>query len=429
MSWHSIKEESLFKELKSREEGLSDKEAQKRLKIYGQNQLKKIRKLNALKIFLSQFTSFLVILLIIAAAILAVLGEWLDFSAIMGVIILNSLFGFFQEYKAEKAIERLKEMLVPRTKVMRNGKVVELDARNIVPGDVLVLSEGDKIMADCRILESENLQTNEAALTGESTPQEKIAGILPIEVHLAERTNMLYQGTEVVKGNCRAVVVATGMQTEFGRVAELVQKVKQDKNPLREKLDDFAKKIGFIGIGLVIIISFTGFFFRFSLIEIFMTAVSLAVSAVPSSLPIVITITLAIATQRMLKVKSLIRKLPAAETLGRATFICTDKTGTITEEKMQVKVIYANKKILYDFGKEKENELLFKIGILCNNARIEKTKDTEYLIGDPTEKALLLAGEKYGLDKKRETEKNPRIKEFSFSSSRLQSLPSRELLP
>ncbi len=423
MDYHSIKEEQLLKQLKTGDKGLSDEEAEKRLKTYGKNELRKIRKLNALKIFISQFASFLIIILFIAAIISAFLGHWLDFSTILGVVIINSLFGFFQEYKAEKAIENLKNMLVPKTKVFRDSRLTEIDSRDLVPGDILILSEGDKIMADARIISSENLQVNEAVLTGESFPKEKKGGILKIELALADRTNMLFEGTEIARGKCRALVVSTGMGTEFGKIAGLIQEIKPEKNPLKEKLDSFAKNLSFAAIGLIIFVSFIGIAYGFDKLEIFMISISLAVSAIPEGLPVVITITLALATQKMLKVNTLIRKLPAAETLGRATFICVDKTGTITEEKMQVRKIYVNNKQTEKFEKNKETEILFKIGILCSNTRLEEEEDgsgniQEYIIGDPTEKALLLAADKYGLDKKIETEKNMRIKEFPFSSER-----------
>jgi Ca2+-transporting ATPase len=423
MDWHTIKEEEVISQLKTRKEGLSPNEARKRLKKYGENQLKKTKKLNALKIFLSQFASFLIIVLIIASIISAFLNHWIDFSVILIIVFLNSFLGFFQEYKAEKAIEKLKKMLVPKVKVIRNNKIEQIDSRKIVPGDILVLNEGDKVMADARIIQCENLQINEAPLTGESNPEEKQTGVLKKETTLADRTNILYQGTEVVRGTAKAVVVATGMSTEFGKVAKMVQEVKQEKNPFKEKLDRFAKKLGVIIIGLIIIVSIIGYFLGFDKLQIFLTAVSLAVSAIPEGMPAVITITLALATKRMLKVKSLIRKLPAAETLGRTTVIASDKTGTMTEEKMQVKSIFVNGKPSNKFKKNKQIEFLFKIGILCNNARLEEKNNEngdieEYIIGDPTEKALLMVADKYGLDKKQITEQNPRIKEFPFSSER-----------
>jgi len=417
MDYHSIKEEELLKQLKTDKNGLTSAEAGKRLNTYGPNELKKIRRFNAFKILAGQFTSFLIIILIIAAIISAIAGEVIDSIVIAVVIVINSFLGFNQEYKAERAIEKLKEMLVPKAKAMRNGKVEEIDARELVPGDILILEEGDNISADCRLLHSESLQVNEASLTGESIPEDKMPGILKARIDLADRTNMLYQGTQIVKGKGKAVVIATGMKTEFGKIAEMVQKVQQEENPLKEKINHFARILGIIAIVLIIAITLLGILVGFGALEMFMTSVSLAVSAIPEGLPAVITISLALATQRMLKVKSLIRKLPAAETLGRATYICTDKTGTITEEKMEVRKIFVNGKISSKL-KENQAEFLYKVGILCNNARVEEKQGEEYLIGDPTEKALLSAAKNYGLDKKQETEKQPRVKEFPFSSDR-----------
>ncbi len=417
-NFHAIKEEDLLKQLKTDKNGLSNEEAAKRLKQYGPNELKKIRKLNAFKILINQFTSFLIIILIIAAVISLIAGERTNAFVILLIVVINSFLGFHQEYKAEKAIEKLKNMLVPKAKVMRDGKVMEIDAKSIIPGDILTLEEGDNIMADCRIIDSDSLQVNEAALTGESVAEDKIPGVLKMSIVMADRTNMLYQGTEVVKGNGEAVVVSTGMKTEFGKIAEMVQKVQAEPNPLKEKINSFGKKLGIIAIFLIVLITLLGISFGFEMLIMFETAVSLAVSAIPEGLPAVITISLALATQRMLKVKSLVRKLPAAETLGRATYICTDKTGTITEEKMAVRKIFTNNNFDEKFSKNKATEFLFKVGILCNNARLEKQNNKEYVIGDPTEKALVLVAHEYGLDKKQETESQPKIKEFPFSSDR-----------
>jgi Ca2+-transporting ATPase len=420
MDWHSKKEEQVLRELNSRIEGLAEDEAARRLEKFGKNEIIRTQRLQGLKIFARQFASFLVLILIAASIISGLLGHWIDAIVIMIIVMLNSMFGFYQEYKAEKTIEQLKEMLVPKVKVMRSNKVEEIDAREVALGDILVLTEGDKVMADARIILSENLQVNEAALTGESMPVDKNARILHVGASLVERANMLYQGTETVRGNCKAVVVATGMSTELGKIAELVQKTEPDKNPLGQNLDSFARKMGVTIIVLVTIVSLIGLMLGFDKLQMFMTGVSLAVASVPAGLPAVITVTLALATQRMLKVNSLIRKLPAAETLGRATFICVDKTGTITEEKMQVKKIYVNREITGKFEKDSETELLFRIGVLCNNARFEKSANgiEEYIIGDPTEKALILAAQNYGMNKKKEAEKHARIKEFPFSSER-----------
>lgn len=417
MEFHAIKEDELLKHFKAEKRGLTDEEATKRLNQYGPNELKKIRKLHAFKIFVRQFLSFLIIVLIIAAAISFIAGETADAFVILLIVVINSFLGFHQEYKAERAIENLKNMLVPKARVTRGGKVKEINASELVPGDILILEEGDNITADCRVLQSNSLQVNEAALTGESVAEDKFPSVLKAGVVLADRTNMLYQGTEIVKGNGTAVVVSTGMNTEFGKIAEMVQKIHSERNPLKERIDNFARKLGLIILALIVIVTLLGVTFGFEILVMFETAVSLAVSAIPEGLPAVITISLALATQRMLKVKSLVRKLPAAETLGRTTYILTDKTGTLTEEKMQVRKIFTDNKIIDKFEKNRSVEFLFKTGILSSNARIEYGKK-EYIIGDPTEKALVMAANNYGLNKKQETEKQPRIKEFPFSSER-----------
>jgi Ca2+-transporting ATPase len=251
MNWHVKKEAEIVGELKSSEKGLTEKEAKARILKYGKNELVKIRKLNALKIFLRQYASFLVLILFLAAVVSAVLQHWIDFGVILAVVILNSMFGFFQEYKAERAIERLKEMLISTARVLRNNKVEEIDSREIVPGDILVLREGDRIMADARLLRSENLQTNEAPLTGDSMPQDKKTGRLGADVVLGDRVNMVYKGTEIVRGHARTIVVSSGMDTEFGKIAELVQRVEPEKNPLRERLDSFAKVLGIVALVLI----------------------------------------------------------------------------------------------------------------------------------------------------------------------------------
>ena len=415
--FYTLNEKESLDKLKTDKEGLSSKEAKKRLKEYGQNELIKLRKLNTLKLFFNQFLSLLVLILIVASVISALLGHWVDFYVIMGIVVVNAFFGFFQEYKAEKAIEKLKSMLVPSTKVFRNEKVMEIDSKEIVPGDILVLNEGDKIMADSRIISASSLRVNEAPFTGESVPVDKLIGALKEDIPITSRTNMIYQGTDIVRGNCHAVVVATGMNTEYGKIAELVQEVQPEKNPLRVKLDKFAKNLSIITLILMAIIVVVGITFGFDKFEMFLIAVSLAVSVIPEGLPAVITITLALSTQNMLKINCLIRKLPAAETLGRATVICSDKTGTMTKEKMQVRNTFFNNKFSEKIDKS-SSKLLFKVGALCNNARIEKDKGKEYLIGDPTEQALLLSAREAGFNIKKEDEENHRIKEFPFSSER-----------
>ena len=404
----------VYKNLGSSEKGLTEQEADKRLKKYGKNNIREFKQKSRLKLLLAQFNSFLIYILILAALISFFIGHLLDGIVILIIVLLNGGIGFFQEYKAESIIEKLKESLDYDVFVKRDEKQTEVSSQLLVPGDVLILNSGEKILADCRVIESENLGIDESVLTGESFPVDKENGVLKTAVVLAERTNMLYAGTSVVKGKCVAMVVSTGHETEFGKLAELVQKTEDEISPLEQKMNSFSKKISVAVLIFVAIAFFIGVSSGIDKVEMFLVSVSLAVGAIPEGLPAIIAITLAVAIKRMYKSNTLIRKLSAAETLGRATVICTDKTGTLTEEELSVDKIYASK--VYSL-KDKLNKNLRKvleIGILCNNARDEKDK----ILGDPTETALISAAKKFGFDKKIETEKNPRLKEFIFSSER-----------
>ncbi len=433
--WHGLGKNEAIKKLDSNEQGISSYEADLRLKKYGYNQIKEIHKIKPLVIFLKQFNSLLVYILILAAVISVMLSNVIDAVVISVIIILNSTIGFMQEYKAERIIERLKETLVPYAKVLREGRLEKVIASEIVPGDVIVFSEGDKIMADARLIHEVDLEVNEAVLTGESLPESKSISVLALDTPLTSKTNMVYTGTTVVKGSGKAVVVSTGMSTEFGKIAGLVQKVEDQKTPLQKKLDLFSKQLGIIIIILSAIITLTGIAYGLDKIKMFLLGVSLAVSAIPEGLPAVIAITLAIIVQKMSKANALIRKLPAAETLGRTTVICTDKTGTLTEEKMAVIKLYSGNKLVNIDRKnpEKLNEkikkfndlkMLLKIGVLCNNIKNGSTKDygtkkeREIFIGDPTEKAFIEIAYSAGLIKEYLEEKENIVKEFSFTSSR-----------
>jgi Ca2+-transporting ATPase len=421
--WHSLSEEEVLKKLKTGINGLTEKEAKKRLKEVGKNRIVRIHKIRPFFIFLHQFKSFFVYLLFIAAFLSLLLNHWLDFYVIMGIIILNAFVGFIQNYKAEKAIQNLKKILVPKTKVIRNKVMLEINAEDIVPGDIIILSEGDKITADSRLIEARSLQTSEAILTGESMPVDKIVKKIDVDIGLTDRINMAYSGTSVVRGSAKAVVIGTGMNTELGRIARLVQEVKEGKTPFQKKIDRFARVLGILVIFIAVIVGVIGLYSGIDKVTMFLTSVSLAVAAVPEGLPAVITICLAIAVQRMYRVNSLIRKLGAAETLGRVTMICADKTGTLTQEKITVTdLFYDNKRInvnkLKKRTKEKTLRLLLRIGSLCNNAKFEIFKGKEFFFGDPTEIALLKNSINFGLNKERLAEKEPFIKEFAFTSTR-----------
>ncbi|MBR9706584.1 cation-translocating P-type ATPase [Candidatus Pacearchaeota archaeon] len=416
MDWHALSSKEVVERLDTSTKGLEKEKAGEKLNEYGLNRIKKTRKFSALKVLFDQFKSFLIIILILAAIVLFFIDSQIDAIVIMGIVILNALLGFSQEYKADRAIEQLKKMMTPVAKVMRGGKVMKINSEQIVPGDILILEEGDKIVADARVLVSDGLKVNESALTGESVSQAKHCSRLGLSLALADRINMVYQGTQVVEGGAEVVVVSTGMQTELGKISGLVQEIKAEKNPFKDNLDRFAKKVGiFILILAAGIISLMMFKQSAELVEAFLVGVSLAVSAIPEGLPAVISLGLVFATKRMIKKNVLVRKLPASETLGRVTVICTDKTGTLTEEEMKVTRIYAN-------GKDnpvKGKDLLLKIGVLCNKARLEKDDSgNEYTLGDPTEIALVLSAKDSFLDKAQLEKQESKIKEFPFNSER-----------
>ncbi|MBT7102662.1 HAD-IC family P-type ATPase [archaeon] len=402
MDWHAAAPEVVLKRLKSSEKGLTEDGVQKKFAEYGKNVIRKFKRKSKLMVFLGQFNSLLVYILILAAIVSGLIGHIVDAVVIMIIVFLNSGIGFYQEYKAEEIIDKLRKSLKYKVLVLRDGVQKEIDSKFLVPGDIVILNAGDKILADCRILESENLQTNEAVLTGESFPISKIGDILGKDIILAERKNILYAGTSIVRGKSKAIVVATGKETEFGKLADLVQMTVDEKMPLEKKVDSFSKKIAIAILILVSVAFAIGVSVGIDKIEMFLVSVSLAVGAIPEGLPAIIAITLAVAIKQMHKANTLIRRLPAAETLGRATVICTDKTGTLTEEELTVEKVYGNKK------------RTLKVGILCNNARDEK----DNILGDPTEVSLVKVAKKFGLDKAKETEKNPRVKEFPFSSER-----------
>jgi len=416
MNYHALTAKEVIKNLLSSKDGLTDQEANQRLKKYGKNEIPELKRKTKFIMFLRQFKSLLIIILIIAAFVSFLIGEILDGAVIGVIVLLNAGIGFVQEYKAEKIIEKLKKSLSYEVVVLRNGKRKEINSKFLVPGDIVILEEGDKVLADCRLMEAENLQVNEAVLTGESFPIDKETGVLKASVVLAERKNMVYAGTTIVKGKATAIVTGTGQNTEFGKIAQLVQITKDEKMPLEKKIDNFSKIVTAIILALVAVVFVAGILIGLDKLEMFLVSVSLAVGAIPEGLPAVIIITLTVAISRMYKSNTLIRKMPAAETLGRATVICTDKTGTLTEEELNVDMVYAGK--LYEVKKlkrlDKNLTQLFKIGILCNNARDEE----DNILGDPTEIALIKVAKKFGLDKKKATEREPTIKEYAFSSER-----------
>jgi Ca2+-transporting ATPase len=396
-------------------EGLSSSEAMALLEKYGYNELKETKKKSVVIKFLEQFRDIPVLILIAALAISALLGETIDAIAIGIIVILNATLGFVQEYRAERALEALKRMAAPKAKVYRDGELVEIDARELVLDDVVAIEAGNVIPADIEIIEGFRVQVDEAPLTGESAPVNKKIG------------ETLFMGCTVTNGRAKGKVIATGMNTEFGKIAELVQSAEESKTPLQMQLDRFGKQLAYLIIGVIIVVFFAGILRNYEALEMFFTAITLAVAAIPEGLPAVVTITLAIGVQQMAKRNALVRKLKAVETLGSVDVICTDKTGTLTKNEMTVKRIYANSsvfevegtgystegRILEDGKEAKGLEKLFEIAVLCNDANLN-----DKVIGDPTEGALLVAAAKYGVDFKSLREKRPRENEISFDSIR-----------
>jgi len=427
MDWHSKSVDDIQKELYSNEKGLTEANVQERLIKYGYNELKAKGKKSPFKIFLSQFNSFMVWILIAAAIISFSIGFFdsshegdsnIDGIVILIILVFNAVFGFLQEYKAEKSIEALKRLVALKAKVIRNGEEKKVDARELVPGDIILLETGDKVPADARLIEQKMFECDESSLTGESTPVRKDIKKVSINAPLAERFCMLYSSTVVSKGRARAIVIGTGMSTEIGKIAHLVQQSDSKKTPLQHKLAQMAE---FLGIGTLIICAIvflvgilrTDAISGNTMLNSFMIAVSLAVAAIPEGLPAVVTICLAMGVQRMVKKNALVRVLPAVETLGSCDVICTDKTGTLTYNQMTVREIYANSQDITVTGHgyvpegkfesntkfdPKQINLLLKIGALCNDAKLKKTGDKWEIFGDPTEAALIVAAKKAGVD-------------------------------
>ena len=407
MDHWTLSSEEVLKQLASNKNGLTETEAKQRLEKYGKNELKREKGISALKVLARQFTSLLIVLLIAAAAVSYFIGESLDAIVILAIVIFNGIIGFIQEFRAEKALEALKKMTALKAVVIRNGKKAEIDVELIVPGDILVLEEGNKIAADSRIISEENLGVDESSLTGESVPVSKVKENLPQNTQVADRKNSLFAGTAVVRGRGLAVVVNTGFSTELGKIAKEIQ-VESPPTPLQQYLDILGKKIiaaVLVAVGIIFAINF--FFEGRGLVETFLTSVSLAVAAVPEGLPAIVTLTAAIGVKIMASKRTLVRRLSAVEALGSTTVIATDKTGTLTENKMSVQKVYAGK--LSDIKSCRE-EMLFRIGLLCNNAELDS--------GDPTEKALVASADSFGIDINKERSKYKRLKEIPFESEK-----------
>jgi len=338
--WHSLTVEEVLQKVGSRLSGLTSSEVEERLRKFGRNELV-AKKKSPLEMFVKQFANFLIGILLVATVISLILGEVIDATAILIIVLIMAIMGFIQEYRAERTLEALKKLAAPTCKVLRDGEEKVIDAAEVVPGDILILSEGDRIAADARVVESIDLETDEAPLTGESTPVAKLANItLPPDAMVGDRKNMVFMGTYVVRGKGKAVVVATGMNTEFGRITKMVVEAEEEKTPLEVELDEFGKRIGTIILGIcAIVFIMTLFVEHVDVLDALMLAVALGVAAVPEGLPAIATAILAVGARRMAAKNALVRKLAAVEGLGACNVICSDKTGTITKAEMTVKVI------------------------------------------------------------------------------------------
>ena len=395
--------------------GLSEKEAEKRLLEYGHNELRERKKASAISIFFSQFKDFMVMVLLAATLISFSLGETMDAIAIIIIVVMNAVLGFIQEYRTEKSLEALKDLSAPHATVIRDGREKEIEARDIVPGDLIILEAGDIVPADCLLIQGTGIQVNESILTGESIAVEKV----PSQNY--DKKNKLFMGTTLTAGRGKAMIIATGMNTEMGSIAHMIQSVEEESTPLEKRLDRIGKQLVYICLGICGIIFLLGIYRGESFYAMLLSATSLAVAAIPEGLPAIVTVTLALGVQRMLKRNALVRKLPAVETLGCTNIICSDKTGTLTENKMTVTKIYANGQLMdiSDLGYNNQVERsvtlkqLLSIGALCNNAEYKG----EEIIGDPTEAAILAASRQGGFGKE-DLSEYIRIGEIPFDSDR-----------
>lgn len=435
-NWHAENIETVFSLLETSQNGLSAEEADDRLLQYGENRLPEPKTRNPFVRFIYQFNNVLIYVLIAAGLITAALGHWVDASVIVGVVIVNAIVGFVQEGKADDALRSIRQMLSANAMVIRDGKQISIKAELLVPGDIVFLQSGDKVPADLRLFKVKGLQIQEAALTGESIAIEKTVEPVPEQSVIGDRRSIAYSSTLVTQGQGSGVVVKTGAETEIGRISTLVSEVESVTTPLLLRMAQFARWLTIAILALAMITFVFGFFVRsYSATEMFLAAVSLSVASIPEGLPAIMTITLAIGVQRMAKRNAIIRKLPAVETLGAVSVICSDKTGTLTRNEMTVCTI-ATANNLFDLsgtgynphgtislsGKDVISEQrpllheLSRAAMLCNDSSLEQ-KDNEWLVhGDPMEGALLVAGIKAGLDIKTETQKYPRTDLIPFES-------------
>ncbi|PMB00750.1 carbonate dehydratase [Fischerella thermalis CCMEE 5268] len=434
--WHHLSIQEVTRHLDTNSEtGLTSAVAAKKRERFGANELKSKPGKSPLLRFLLQFHQPLLYILLIAGAIKAFLGQWVNAGVIWGVTLINAVIGFVQESKAESAIAALASSVKTNATIIRNGQKMQVPSTELVPGDVVLLASGDKVPADLRLVQARNLQVNESALTGESIAIEKNIQLLDIDTPLAERTNMAYAGSFVTFGTGKGIVVAIGDATETGRISQLIEQGTSLKTPLTRKFDKFSRTLLYIILGIAALMFAVGLGYGYSWVEMFEAAIAFAVSAIPEGLPAVVTVTLAIGVSRMAQRHAIVRKLPAVETLGSATVICSDKTGTLTENQMTVQAIYAGDQnyTVTGVGYVPQGKILLnekpvnwdnssalqeciKAGLLCNDSHLEKKNGQWQVVGDPTEGALIAVANKVGITRSSLEEEMPRLDVIPFES-------------
>ncbi len=417
--WQTKEISQIFKELKTSYKGLNENDVKQRLEKYGKNTLKEKKKESIFIKFIKQFNDFMIITLIIAAIISAVVSkmngesDYIDSIIIIAIVIFNAIMGLVQEQKAEKSIEALRKMTAPVAKVIRNGKVQEVKASEVVPGDIVILETGNYVPADCRLIKSYNLKIEESSLTGETVPSEKEADkVLNNDIAVADMKNIAFATTIVVNGHAEAVVVDTGMNTKVGKIAGMIIEDEAPETPIQKKLGEVGKTLAIVCIVICILIFVIGIFKKIPIIEMFMTSVGLAVAAIPEGLPAIVTIMLSIGVTKMAKKNSIIRKLPAVETLGSSTVICSDKTGTLTQNKMTVTTIKDCD------GTSRNKKMVLELATMCTDTTEEHINGTKEAKGEPTEVAITNAALLNGISKSYLYEQMPRINELPFDSTR-----------
>jgi P-type Ca2+ transporter type 2C len=435
-SWHDTAMPALTAQLTTDvRHGLAPQEAAARLHQWGPNALRQGKTISPLAILAGQFRSLVIWVLIGAALVSAALGELVDGMAILAIVLLNAIIGFFQEYRAERAVAALARLAAPRARVVRGGHTAVVAAAEIVPGDVLLLDAGDLVAADARLVEAATLRTTEAPLTGESQPVEKYPGVCAPETPLAERHNMVFLGTSVASGSGRALVVTTGMHTEVGHIATLLETAQSDTTPLQRRLDQVASRLLWACLGIVVLVFLLGLLRAMPPFELFLGAVSLAVAAIPEGLPAVVTVALALGVQRMVRRHALVRRLPSVETLGCAQCICSDKTGTLTVGEMTARKLLTSERIVTVSGEGYATDgVFFADGVewtpptdqllsavlfaaaACNEAEFRQQDGRPVVLGDPTEGALLVVAAKGGIWRDRIESEMPRLGTVPFDS-------------